>query len=82
MREDYPYNEALDDLIIFFKKHIKKQDILNELMDLINGCREEKMVSIRAIYETYSKYRKNYNDKFPCSPEEDQMWKDLLYFWQ
>ena len=52
------YNEVLDYLIVFFKERVNSSIYLEKIMTLIEGSRFEKMVMIRAIYETYMQYVK------------------------
>lgn len=82
MRNDYTYDEALDDLINFFKKNIKHDKELKNMLMSLEHYREQKTVAVRSIFEKYMQYVKKYNDTTPYTPEEKKMWDDLFYFWQ
>lgn len=82
MRENYPYNEALDDLTIFFKKHIKDEIFLKKMLLVLDQSRERKTVPIRGIHEEFMQYRKKNTDYFSFSNDETKMWDDLLGIWQ
>ncbi len=49
LRNDYPYNEALDDLVAFFKLRIKNDFRKKELLGYLEKCRREKTVTFRYI---------------------------------
>ncbi|AWF82448.1 hypothetical protein BTJ40_17375 [Microbulbifer sp. A4B17] len=80
-RKDYPYNEAIDDLEIFFKKNIKNQESCRKFLDYLGVCRKNKRLGFRYVHEELMKYRKEYSDYFMYTPEEREMIDDLLYFW-
>lgn len=70
MRKDYPYNEALDDLTSFFKKHIKDEKTLTNLLNIIDRCRERKTVALKGIYYDYINYVKEFDDNSQDTLEE------------
>lgn len=80
-RSDYPYQEAISDLEIFFKSHIKDDKTLQELLNHLNECKRSNQVDFRCIYERFMKYRKDFSDYSTFSKKEKDMIEDLFYFW-
>jgi hypothetical protein len=81
MRKDYPFNEALDDLTVFFESHIKDEKFKKNLMEYIELCRKEKTVTMRSIHEEFFNYRKDSSDYSSFSEKEKEMLDDLFHFW-
>ena len=81
-KKDYSsYTDALDDLQVFVRKHIKVENEKDELLNYLEECRKSKMVSFRYIYEEIMKYRKEHSDYSKFSDEERKMIDDLFHFW-
>lgn len=80
-RSDYPCLEALNDLKVFFRTHIKDKATLDELIDYLGECQKENRIGFRYIHERLMKYRKDFSDYFPFSEAEKGMIDDLFYFW-
>lgn len=81
LRQDYPYNEALDDLDSFIEKHIVHQDVKGEFKGIIEYARQQKTVPMRGLQDKLMKYRKIYSLYTPFTPEEREMMDDLIHFW-
>lgn len=81
LRVDYINDDALNDLEVFFKKHIKDSHELQRFLSYLNECRKEKRIGFRFIHEELMKYRKSNSDYFPFSEEERKMIEDLFHFW-
>lgn len=82
LRNDYPYSEAIDDLISFFKERITNQEELKKMLDFLEECRKNKNLPMRFINVEFGKYLKNNpQDCKPLSKQEDEMLEDLMHFW-
>lgn len=81
MGVDYPYDQALSDLTIFFRRKIKNREALDELLATIDSCRQRKTVSIKAIDQLYLSYQKKYDDYTPLSDSEKEMWNNPFFIW-
>lgn len=82
LREDYPYNEAIDDLISFFKERMTNQEELEKMLDLLEECRKNQHLPMRHINVEFGKYLKNNpQDSKPLSEQENEMLGDLMHFW-
>lgn len=81
MRSDYPYNEALDALIVFFCKRVKNDAAKKKLLDYLEECRKEKTVTFRYIHEQYMAYRKENADYEELTENEKELFDDLFHFW-
>lgn len=81
LRVDYKCDDALNDLEVFFKKHIKDNNELQLFLNYLNECRKEKRVGFRFIHKELMKYRKSNSDYFLFTEEERKMIDDLFYFW-
>jgi hypothetical protein len=80
-RSDYPLEQALSDLEMFFSKRIKNTSDLDKFTAHIEDCRSAKKIGFRFIHEELMKYRKNNSDYFYLDSKERQMIDDLLCFW-
>lgn len=80
-RKDYPCDEAIDGLECFFKKNIKNQVSLDDLLAYLELCRKNKRLGFRYVHEELMKYRKEFSDYFEYTPKEREMIDDLFYFW-
>jgi len=77
------YNEVLDYLNKYFKLRVKDENYLRELIELIDGSRRQKTVTIRTIQLVFLEYVKKYNDYNVATMEEEKkLWGDLLNRWQ
>ena len=76
------YNYALDVLEKYFNQQIKSSCDLKEMLELLNGSREYKTVTIRAIHQKFMTYRKKFEDYTTPTNEEKKMWEELLGIWQ
>lgn len=81
IRTDYPCGEALDDLEIFIKAHIKDHVMRQELVAHLDECRNIGRLGFRYIHEEIMKYRKDFSDYFVFTEDERKMIDDLFYFW-
>ncbi|RTN83887.1 hypothetical protein EKN81_07105 [Enterobacter asburiae] len=76
------YNEVLDFLELFFQKYILDSNCLQDMQSILDDCRKEKMVAIRAIDSCFMKYRRKTQDYRVPTIEEQQIWKQLFNVWQ
>jgi hypothetical protein len=81
LRNDYPYNEALDDLVTFFKLRIKNDFRKKELLGYLETCRREKTVTFRYIYEKFIEYTNENKDYEELTDKDKEMIDDLFHFW-
>jgi hypothetical protein len=81
MRECYPYLEALNDLSVFFEKHVKDESCLDELRTLLSICKDDESVAAREFNNLYFAYRKEFQDYSKFTKNEELMWDDLMHFW-
>lgn len=82
LREDYPYNEAIDDLISFFEEQITNKEELKKMLDLLEDSRRKHYLPMRYINVEFGKYLKNNpKDSKPLSKQENEMLGDLMHFW-
>lgn len=82
MKDDYPYDEAIKDLVNFFKTRIKNKSELDNLLAYLNLCAQNKNVPIRSIHQKFMDYCDKYHDYQEPLPGSKKMWDDLFYFWQ
>lgn len=82
MKDNYSYTQALDDIELFLRKHIKEQSELNTFIKILNDCRSRKTVPVRGVQQLFADYCKKYENFFTYSKDEKEMWDDLFYFWQ
>lgn len=80
-RADYPCDEALSDLEIFFNKHIKYPSDLVRFKSYMDECKRARRIGFRFIHSELMRYRKERSDYFIFDPDEKKMIEDLLYFW-
>lgn len=80
-RADYLCDQALDDLSMFFKKHIKDPVELKRFLGYLDECRKEGRIGFRFIHTELMNYRKIQGDYFLFSDEEKEMIENLFYFW-
>ncbi len=76
------YNEVLDFLELFFQKYILDSNFLHDMQSILDGCRKEKMVAIRAIDSCFMEYRRKTQDYRVPTQEEQEIWKQLFNIWQ
>ncbi|OUK74023.1 hypothetical protein EKN39_22535 [Enterobacter hormaechei] len=76
------YNEVLDFLELFFQKYILDSNYLKDMQSILDDCRKEKMVAIRAIDSCFMEYRRNTQDYRIPTHEEQEIWKQLFNLWQ
>ncbi len=76
------YNEVLDFLELFFQKYILDSNFLHDMQSILDGCRKEKMVAIRAIDSCFMEYRRKTHDYRVPTQEEQEIWKQLFNVWQ
>lgn len=81
LRQNYPYNEALDDFECFIEKHVTDQVVKDELKGVIDDARQRKTVPMRGLHSKYVKYRKKSQNYTTFTPEEREMMDDLIQFW-
>ncbi|WP_119968666.1 hypothetical protein [Shewanella japonica] len=80
-RIDYKLDDALNDLEVFFKAHIKRKSELEKFLSYLDESRKAKRISFRFIHQELISYRSKESDFFPFSDEERKMIEDLFYFW-
>ncbi|MBC0853031.1 hypothetical protein [Pantoea stewartii] len=78
----FSYNEALNFLEVFFDKMIKDEKSRKEMQIILDGSRDNKTVSIRAIDVCFKNYRKKFADYRLPNDEETEFWKHLIDIWQ
>ncbi|MDJ0037243.1 hypothetical protein QM637_15590 [Pantoea allii] len=76
------YEEVLNGLDAYFDVRIKDESYRNSLKKIVAGSREEKTVTIRAIYEEFMEYMKEYRDVESEIPGDRELWTELLARWQ
>ncbi|UAK92386.1 hypothetical protein [Enterobacter ludwigii] len=76
------YDEVLDFLEVLFQKNILEPKYIQEMNFILDGCRKEKMVAIRAIDSCFMEYRQKNQDYRGPTPEEQEIWKQLFNVWQ
>lgn len=81
IRSDYPCNEAINDLEVFFRKHIANAKELQRFLDYLVQFKAAGRVSFRFLHEELMAYRKTNSDYFPFSDEERKMIDELSHFW-
>lgn len=81
LRNSYPYNEALDDLVEFFNRRIKNDFRKKELLGYLEKCRKEKTVTFRYIYEKFIEYTNENKDYEELTDKDREMIDDLFHFW-
>jgi hypothetical protein len=81
LRKEYICNDALKDLEVFFKKHVKNQQELEKFLNYLDECRNEQRIGFRFIHEELMQYRESNSDYFSFSEEERKMVDDLFHFW-
>lgn len=81
LRNDYPYDEALDDIEDFFNRRVKDESSKSQLIELLGKCRPAKRVPFRHIHNEYIKYTNEKKDYAPLSEDDKKMIDDLFHFW-
>ncbi|MCW1834821.1 hypothetical protein OLZ33_22970 [Pantoea ananatis] len=76
------YNEVIDYLELFFQDKITSECYRETMKAILDGSRENKTVSIRAIDVCFMKYRKVTGDYSLPTDEEIEIWKQLFNIWQ
>lgn len=76
------YNEVLDFLDLFFQKYILDSNCLQDMQSILDGCRKEKMVVMRAIDSCFMEYRRKTQGYRVPTIEEQEVWKQLFNVWQ
>ena len=76
------YNEVLDFLDLFFQKYILDSNCLQNMQSILDDCRKEKMVTMRAIDSCFMEYRRKAQDYRLPTHEEQEIWKQLFNVWQ
>lgn len=76
------YNEVLDFLDLFFQKYILDSNCLQDMQSILDGCRKEKMVAMRAIDSCFMECRRKTQDYRVPTIEELEIWKQLFNVWQ
>lgn len=76
------HNEVLDFLDLFFQKYILNYNYLQDMQFILDGCRKEKMVAMRAIDSCFMEYRRKTQDYRVPTIEEQEIWKQLFNVWQ
>lgn len=80
-RSDYPCNEAIQDLEVFFRQHIMEPNELQKFLEYLVECKVASRIGFRFLHEKLMIYRKTYSDYFPFSDDEREMIDDLFHFW-
>lgn len=80
-REDYLFDDAINDLEVFFRKHITYNNELCRFIEYLNDCKEVQRIGFRFLHEELMAYRMRYSDYFTFSEKERKMIQDLFYFW-
>lgn len=52
------------------------------MKSILDGCRKEKMVAMRAIDSCFMEYRRKTQDYRLPTHEEQEIWKQLFNVWQ
>lgn len=81
MLDEFPYEQALNDLEIFLNRVVMDQNIKNEFKLIIADARQRKTVPIRGIHEKLMQYRKEYKEYILFTDDEKEMIDNLLHFW-
>jgi len=81
LRQNYPYNEALDDFERFIEKYISHQDVKDEFNETISYARKKKTVPMKGLHDRLMKYRKQHQAYTSFTAEEREMMDDLMHFW-
>ena len=66
------YNEVLDYLNEYFTLRVKDENYLRELIELTEGSRRQKTVTIRPMQLLFLEYVKKYNDYNVETLEEEK----------
>ena len=80
-RDDYPYDEALNDIKSFIYQRVKCNAEKSKLFKYLDVCREKKIVTFRYIYQEISNIPTENRNLTPLSNDEKDMISDLFYFW-
>ena len=78
---DYPCGEAINDLQVFLKRHIRDVNELNRFLDYLTECKNAGRIGFRFVHEELMKYREKYSDYFLFDSKERQMIDELFHFW-
>ena len=81
LRNEYPYDEALNDFENFIEKQVIHQHIKNEFNEIINSARQDKTVPMRGLQVKLMKYRKEYCLYTKFTSQEREMMDNLIHFW-
>ena len=81
LREDYLYEEAVNDLRRFFEKRIIHSDVKAELNEELDASLERKTVPMRYLFDRFIKYTSEHKLFDPYTEEEERMIDELLHFW-
>lgn len=76
------YNEVLDFLELFLQKYILDSNCFQDMQSILEGCRQEKMVAIRAIDSCFMEYRRKTQDYRTPTHEEQEIWRQVFNIWQ
>ncbi|PJD09738.1 hypothetical protein EKO15_14665 [Enterobacter bugandensis] len=76
------YNEVLDFLELFFQKYILDSNCLQDMQFILDDCRKEKVVAIRALDSCFMEYRRKNQDYRIPTHEEQEIWRQLFNLWQ
>lgn len=81
LRQEYPFNEALDDLECFIDKYVTHQDIKDEFNEIFNEARAKQSVPMRGIHKKFLDYVEEHKLYEPYTESEQEMIDDLIHFW-
>ncbi len=81
LRTDYPCDEAVNDLRVFFLNHISDEKVRAEFNELLDEALESKSLPMRHINHKFFEYRKENNSYTRFSADERSMMEDLMHFW-
>lgn len=81
LKEDYPFDEAIDDLERFINRIVVHEEVKKEFEDLFLRCRKEKIIPMRWVNVRLSEYRKEYKAYESFTDKEKKMLEAMMHFW-
>lgn len=81
LRQDYPYDEALDDLETFIDKCVIHQHVKDEFREIFDSARQQKTVPMRGIHKKFINYVEEHKLYDPYTEEDKETIDDLIHFW-
>jgi len=81
LRIDYPYDEAVNDLRVFFDNRIIHSDVKAELNRELDASLKRKTVPMRYLFDQFIRYTNEHKLFDPYTNEEEKLINELLHFW-